>query len=479
MNSYLAKLKEVPGASVALICGQSQLTYTELLSKVNQFSNWLLDKRVRSLALLAQNSIEWVIVDLACQQAGILLTPVPLFFSEDQVNRVLASVKPDLILSDTKLGFTLTCISSDLNLNVYQLPQRVFADVPSQTAKVTYTSGSSGAPKGVCLSLNNQWCVASSLVDVINISCPKHLCLLPLPTLLENIAGVYSPLLAGGTVILPSDDERGFSGSSLTQPHKLLACITRYQPTTLICVPELLQVLVSACSKGWSPPQSLTFIAVGGSKVSPRLLQKAKAFGLPVYQGYGLSECASVVSLCNSLDDNRSCGAVLPHLSLEVINEEIIVNGNAFLGYLEDRASWGIQRIETGDLGSLENGKLQIHGRRKNTIITSYGRNVSPEWVEAELLATGAFIQAVVLGDAKPFCTAILVPANPTASEKQLSAIVESVNITLPDYARVQRPIILCSLMTPQQGLYTDNMRPKRTQIHHHFLKKIEEVYSL
>ena len=134
-----------------------------------------------------------------------------------------------------------------------------------------------------------------------------------LSTLLENIAGVYTPLLANGCIITPSLMDLGMHGSSTLNVGKLLTRLTGYQPNSLILVPELLLALVQACEKGWQPPQSLMFVAVGGGKVSPTLLQNVREHGLPVYEGYGLSECSSVVCL-NSPDQNRtgSVGKALP-----------------------------------------------------------------------------------------------------------------------------------------------------------------------
>ena len=121
--------------------------------------------------------------------------------------------------------------------------------------------------------------------------------------MLENLAGVYAPLLAGGTVNLVPLAELGFSGAQLLEPHKLIAAIERTEPNTLILVPELLTCLVAFAKQGWQAPKSLKFIAVGGAVVSQALIKQAREFGLPVYQGYGLSESSSVVSL-NTRDDD-------------------------------------------------------------------------------------------------------------------------------------------------------------------------------
>lgn len=122
-------------------------------------------------------------------------------------------------------------------------------------------------------------------------------CVLPLATLLENIAGVYLPLSLGATVVLEPLASLGFTGSSQLDIPRLLAVINRVRPHSVILVPELAAVLVSAAETGALDTASFQFVAVGGGKVSPRMLERARAVGLPMYEGYGLSECGSVVAL--------------------------------------------------------------------------------------------------------------------------------------------------------------------------------------
>nr|MDC2856527.1 AMP-binding protein [Ningiella sp. W23] len=100
-------------------------------------------------------------------------------------------------------------------LYIYQLDAIEPVDYFTGTQKITFTSGSTGEPKGVCLSTQSQMQVAQSLCEQINISKPTHLCLLPLPVLLENIAGIYAPLLSGGCVHLMPLNELGFVGSGI------------------------------------------------------------------------------------------------------------------------------------------------------------------------------------------------------------------------------------------------------------------------
>lgn len=477
MSELLDHISRVNSSAIAIESAGELITYGELSKRIINLKIWLNEHQPNSVLLHADNSIDWVVVDIACQSLGIILTPVPTFFTDDQLNKVIHAVKPELILSDRKLQVISAAPYPISELNAYRVQAISNLHAPKKTSKITFTSGSTGDPKGVCLSEENQTVVARSLVDVIGLDAPRHLCLLPLPTLLENIAGVYAPLFACGTIIVPNEASRGFAGSKLASPEQLVRCISFTQPNTLILVPELLQLLVQACARGWHVPDSLKFVAVGGSKVSETLLKKARQAGIPVCQGYGLSECASVVSLCSLSDGTASCGEVLPHLEVEIINREIVVKGNTFLGYLDQQETWGIKQVQTGDVGKLVDGRLIIDGRIKNTMINSFGRNISPEWIESELLATGMFSQAVAIGDAKPFCSALLTPLTNTATKEQLQKAVDRVNKTLPDYAQILQPIFLSSLMTVEQGLYTENMRPKRTAIYQHFKSEIEHVY--
>ncbi|MDX2369194.1 MAG: AMP-binding protein [Colwellia sp.] len=478
------KLSQFPLERVALQTLDSAITYQELINQVNELSDWLILNHIESVALFGENKPQWLIIDLACQRAKIMLTPVPAFFSPNQIKHLLDSVKPTILFADQTFQQDLlmtkqTLVSPISEFQVFKLGDKISANIPKNTSKITFTSGSTGEPKGVCLSIENQLNVANSLVNKIAIDSPVHLCLLSFATLLENIAGVYAPLLAGGTIWIISDLERGFNGAELTNLNKLLNIISISKPQTLILVPELLQILLLGISKGWQPPQALEFIAVGGSRVSEKLITKAKLMGLPVYQGYGLSECGSVVSINskNTLNTN-GVGEVLDHLSTEIIDGELIVTGNSFLGYLELPDSWYQDNVATGDLVTIVNGNLEIKGRKKNLIINSYGRNISPEWLESELTSTGLFRQAVVFGDSKPFCIAILVPLSANISRDKIQSAINELNKSLPIYAQIDDFILLTHAMTFIDGLVTSNGRPKRSAIAQHYHQELSQLYS-
>ncbi len=303
----------------------------------------------------------------------------------------------------------------------------------------------------------------------------NHVNVLPLSTLLENLAGVYVPLLAGAACHLLPLAAVGLSGSSGLDVQKMLGVLIKYHATTTILTPQLLHAAVAAIEAGHPKPAQLRFCAIGGASVSERLLLRAEKLGIPVFEGYGLSECASVVSL-NTETCRRigSVGKPLPHISLKFNEDgEILVAGATLLGYT------GCEPVPefwpTGDIGHLDDdGFLHLSGRKKNIFITSFGRNVSPEWVERELTLHPAIAQAAVFGEARPWNVAVIVPRGDASAVDQ--AIAEA-NHVLPDYAQVKNWLPAKAPFLPQNGQLTANGRLKREAIWAQYQTAIEQLY--
>jgi len=219
--------------------------------------------------------------------------------------------------------------------------------------------------------------------------------------------------------------------------------------------------------------------------VSPRLLQRATALGLSVYEGYGLSECASVVAL-NTLDHYSagSVGKPLPHVRLQFAEDgEMLVAGACLLGYSGASVRQSYKYFPTGDIGHLDaDGYLHITGRKKNMFITSFGRNVAPEWVERELNLSPLIAQAAVFGEARPWNIAVIVPARNSegniAQIEEIDDAIKDVNSTLPDYARITNWIFAETAYTPQNGQLTANGRLKREAIWQQYANRVNSMYE-
>lgn len=469
---------------LAIIGEDKTYTYKELVYWVKVVSRCLTRYQHKVLALFCDNSPEWLLVDLAAQISKVTLLPLPAFFSDKQLTfAIQKSGACGLVhTGDYRLTSITKLLNSDsliCDLFCSDLTEVTDNQLPASTAKITFTSGSTGEPKGVCLSNEQQFSVAIAIQNSLQLPVGQHLSVLPFSTLLENTAGSYVTLLNGGTVIALPSNKLGFNGSSDFNLKMLLDTIDQYKPVSLILLPELLMGVIGAVNKGWHVPSSLEFIAVGGSKVSQQLIQQAQENGLPVYEGYGLSECASVVSL-NSAKYNKpgSVGRPLSHLDVRIVEEEIIVSGNSFLGYVGEPTSWKKTEVATGDLGYFdEQGYLYVDGRKKNLLISSYGRNINPEWVEGILLSDGLLKQCVVFGDQKPNCVALISLRNKTTSEEAINDSITKVNQALPDYAQIKNWAVLPKEFSFSDGTMTSNGRPVRGAIFKQYQAAINQLY--
>lgn len=451
-----------------------RLTAGELAMRVRQAAAALQAHGVRVLATLADNSPDWAVADLAAWHAGVVHVPLPSFFTGEQRAHVLAAAGVDAVASvDGAAGDAGTDIAwAGTGLRLTRIEALPVA-MPAGTVKVSFTSGSTGRPKGACLSGAALARVAEGVATALApIGIRRHLAVLPLPVLLENIAGLYAPLVAGAAVVLPALAAVGLQGSSRFDPRTLQGAVASWQPDSVIVLPQMLRAWAGARAAAGGTLPGPRLVAVGGAAVGATTIAAARATGLAAYEGYGLTECGSVQTLnLPGADRPGSAGRPLPHASVRIgAGGEVEVLGAPMLGYLGAPDTAPAGWWATGDLGRLdEDGFLHLSGRRGNLLITAFGRNVSPEWVETALQSEPAIAQAVVFGDGRPELLAVLWPTRPDAPADAcalaLGAAVERANATLPDYARVRRWVRAERGFDPVSGTATSNGRPLRGAI--------------
>jgi long-subunit acyl-CoA synthetase (AMP-forming) len=183
----------------------------------------------------------------------------------------------------------------------------------------------------------------------------------------------------------------------------------------------------------------------------------------------------------NSPEDNctGSVGKPLEHIAIRIDEGVIKIRNPGFDGYLGQVTQSNDEWFDTGDLGYFdEHGFLFITGRKKNVLISSFGRNISPEWIEAELLPCPFIQQLMVIGDAQPYCAAILVATSPNVDPQSICVYILAVNQELPDYARIHKFIIAPEPFSIANQLLTDNGRLRRTAIIAHYALAIDTLYS-
>lgn len=481
----------------ALVGRDGELGYAALRNAVDRAVAHLRASGVRVLGCALDNGPDWAVLDIAALHQGICLVPLPPFFSPAQLRHAIGKSGIEAVVTDragqlrqalpgvfaeTRAPFAIAGQNLDW---IETLPAAVesASPVPDDIRKITFTSGTTGDPKGVMLSWPHMQAVVESLARGVRMQPgDRHVALMPLAVLLENIAGLYVSLWAGATAVLLPMDALGLRGSSALDGRAMADVLAASQASTAIFTPQTLQgvteALEQATQRAAPIATGLRFAAVGGAPVAPRLLQRAARAGLPVYEGYGLSENASVATL-NTPGGNRpgSVGKPLAHVGLSIADDgEVVIARRLFAGYLGEPAP-ADTHWQTGDLGELDaDGFLYLRGRKRNVFITAFGRNVAPEWVERELTLEPAIAQAAVFGEARPFNVAVVVVAD-GFNGADVDVALARVNRALPDYARVSRWTAAQAPFVPGNGMLTGTGRIRRDKVLADYAAAIESLY--
>ena len=459
--------------NAALEDSQRHWSAAALQQAVDDAQDWLQRGQARVLASVLDNSAAFVALDEALLRTERVHVPLPPFFTAAQMQHALAATGADTLVTETAWAQGWPDLPwqpvhvAGRDLLATRLPG-VTRTLPRGTAKITFTSGTTGAPKGVCLSLQAMDNVARGLVTALApLGIERHLNALPFSVLLENIAGLTAPRQQGTTLVTLGMQALGLQGSSQFDAPVFHAVVQKTQAQSLILLPQMLRAWCGYLQHTRQrAPETLRFVAVGGAAVGSALLQAAHALGIPAYEGYGLSEGASVQTLnLPGASKPGSVGRPLGHARLRCAADgELEVSGSLFSGYLGDHAprpAWW----PTGDLGSIDSdGFVFAQGRKKHVLITSFGRNVSPEWIETSLCSQPDILQAVVFGDGEPSLSAVIWPMA-DASDATVQAAVDRSNHTLPDYARVSRWTRARAAFHHTTGLATTNGRAQRPAI--------------
>lgn len=422
-------------------------------------------------------------------------------------------------------------------------------------AAIVYTSGTTGRPKGVMLTHHNV--VENVIATLIHIApAPKpgyiFLSFLPLSHTFERTAGYYLALGMGCTItynrsiMLLAEDLRTVKPDVLISVPRIYEKIYARINEQLGKKPAIARWLFNcAVNVGWrkfcaenklpvpkSPWQfadsftgpilkklvadkvleqfggNLKVAIAGGAALNGKVARVFGGLGLAPIQGYGMTEASPIIA-GNSLTLNQpdTVGKLFPNLQMRLAPEthEIQIRGSSIMkGYWKrpedtarvlDSEGW----LSTGDVGEInETGLLRIKGRIKEIIVTSTGEKVPPVDLELALETDPLFSQAYVVGENKPFISAVTV-LNPEewkklAAELKVSASEASLKLTsvrtvilkrvkaaaadFPHYALPRKVLLTLKPWTIENGLLTPTLKLKRTPLAKFFKKEIDEIYE-
>ena len=413
-------------------------------------------------------------------------------------------------------------------------------------ATIVYTSGTTGRPKGVMLSHRNiLWDAWRSLQMVECGDDELFLSFLPLSHTLERTGGYYLPMILGATVAY---------NRSIPQLAEDLIAV---RPTILISVPRIFERVYNKIQAGleekpaiarrlfqlavrvgwrrfehrqgraaWHPGLLLwpllnklvadkvmqklggrmRIAVVGGAPLPGGVAQLFLGLGLPLIQGYGLTETSPVISV-NRVEDNdpASVGCLLEDVEARIgENDELQVRSpGVMLGYWDnekatadmiDSDGW----LHTGDKARLQNGHLYITGRLKEILVLANGEKVPPADMEMAICMDSLIEQAMVIGDNRPFLSALLVlnpeqwtllakrlqldPNDPQACEHEqiravvLERVVRQISM-FPGYAQIRAVACQLEPWSIEDGLMTPTLKLKREQVCERYREVIERMY--
>jgi long-chain acyl-CoA synthetase len=455
-----------------------------------------------TIGILTGNSVEGIVGDLACLLAGVRSVPIPLAFGRDQARHLLSHSVACLVddqgrerlaewAKETAI-LPADCVEVPVALGGDVRPDEVTARVRAAAAldadaicKIVHTSGTTSTPKGVMLRRGAVDDLITSITTRVGVEAwQRYVSVVPLSLLVEQVFAVYLTFLAGGTVVFLPEEAKplGTAGGDVEQVRELLASA---RPTVSLVPPSLVE---SIAAHARTVPDATTrelslavygredpmLLFSGGAPVSDAVLRTMWDRGLPVYVAYGLSENGSVATLNGpGLVRLGTVGKPLRHCEVRRSERgELLIRSSSLLtGYLGsddptalplDEEGW----LHTGDIADIDpDGYVTITGRLKNVIITSNGRNVSPEWVEAQYKSQPSIEAATVFGDNLERLVGVFVVRRGVDVDTALAEI-RHVNVdVLSEIEQVGSAAVIEADESFYAEFFTVTGRPRRTSI--------------
>jgi long-chain acyl-CoA synthetase len=547
------------------------ITYAQLWDLVRGYAGAIRELGLQPgdrLAIQSENCYQWALVDWASLCLGVTVVPIYPTLPADQSQYILMDSGAKVYVAGTTQQAAK--VGPDSSVAVVPLidgPESVAARAqgaalpddeleaiidrvePQTLATIIYTSGTTGPPKGVMLPHRAPAWVCQRVRDYLPVDeRDRFLSFLPMSHAFERIGGQFVPISLGASI--------GYSRGLAA----LATDIQLVKPTIVLCVPRLLEAVRTRISlsvnKEALPPHTvsrgsrwrqaifnltltqgrrrargqpaplawplsrlvgarvrdrlggrLRFFVAGGAVLEPEVAEFFDALGLPVLQGYGLTETAAATTL-NHPDRNRhgTVGQPIPGVDVKLADDgEICVRGPSLMAGYYNRQEDTRQVIDTegwfhtGDLGQWDDGHLRFIDRKKDLLVLSNGKNVAPQPIESRLRECPFISEAVLFGDNLPHVVALIVPdfgrlrehlglpgAEPVSNaelvgrddvRQLIKADVGKTNETLADFERIRRHCLVHAEFGIETGELTPTLKVRRKVILEKYGHLIGELF--
>ncbi|TWU14484.1 Long-chain-fatty-acid--CoA ligase FadD15 [Symmachiella macrocystis] len=438
-------------------------SYADYRSDADAFAAHLISLGIQAgdhIGLLSENRYEWLVTDIGILSAGAADVPMHAPLSPKQIEYQLShSEARGVIVSNQLQADKVLEVAGDLpnleflisfdplepqtklqywtwdgflqagrNLGAdgqYRVLSREGMVGSDSLATIIYTSGTTGNPKGVMLTHGNLQSNSEAMLESgASQAGDLSLSWLPYSHIYARTVDHYQAILAQMTVCIAESVETLVLNLAETQP-SWMASVPRFYEKLWAMVGHLdAEVRSQQLQKIFGP--RLRQLSSGGAPLPKHIAEGFIAAGISLMDGYGLTESSPVITF-NRLDDNKTgtVGKAIPGVEIKIGDEgEILTRGpHVMKGYWKNPDATAETIVEgwlhTGDVGEIDDdGFLTITDRKKDLIITSGGKNISPTELET-LLVSDVFIdQAVTYGDGRQFVSALLVPNFPQLEAK-------------------------------------------------------------
>jgi len=472
-------------------------------------------------AVAAVPSYEWVLAAVACILTGTELVAVPETLQEGELEDTLTELGIDFCICDPQIrklapfhslpgletdGIRERCEQRELATNVY---------VPCFSV-VAFTSGSRATSKLKAFRLqagatelfisvfvrefglneSDDWLVCHPFSHIVHLeyvlgglcagynvtlATPMQLVLKGrelCPAVVVTVPSVYQHLLRVIHARLPT---RGIRAALIRLLHRRPSY--RFsRPLAKWVRPWLLREVESVIG------EHLKVMIIGAAPSSESMKRELVSLGVPVYEGYGLSETNMVACNVPGHERPETVGPVWPGVSVRVTDTggvQVRLQAPRTQSYLNvgkhENMSTFLEGgwIDTGDVGRLDGEYLTITGREKDIIVTDRGKNINPASIETLLQGITGIQNALVFGDNRPFLVALLNCAGDVVlNEEEVRMRIEELNRCLPSHERIQSFLLLEDELNEGNGLMTRSGKPRRRVIEERYADALEELYG-
>lgn len=493
-----------------------EFTFQETDEQVKKMVSALQNMGIRTgdhVALLSKNCAHWLMADLAIMAAGCVSVPIYPTLGAESIHEILVHSESKAIIigklddynaqssgipAIKKIGVEMYGVMEEYTweklMAAHSPAEQIHQQQADELMTIMYTSGTTGAPKGVMHSVGAFDQLINTAIESIKLpDQPRYFSYLPMTHIAERAGIELSAIFRGGTVSFPESLETFAEDLASVQPEtffgvpriwqkfqeKILEKMPQQKLDKLLGLPLIGGIVKKKIKKKLGLSASVANFS-GAAPIAVSLQQWYQKLGIEINQAYGMTEDC-ILSHFNLPGHNKfgTVGRPLPGVSSKLSPEgEILIKSNCLMkGYFKEPEKTKEMFTEdgylkTGDIGEFDHdGYLSITGRVKDQFKTDKGKYISPAPIELEILKNNDVDQVCVVGTGIPQPIALIVPSESGQKKskddfnKSIWQTIEEISPHLESYEKIARAVIMKEVWSIENGLMTPSLKVKRNRV--------------